>query len=99
MANILENIKQRASALGKTIVLPEGEDSRVVKAAAQSVKEGLAKITLLGNLEEIKKNNPDVCFFCLDETLLISFFDIFLPNSKTNTTLFIHNIFINVFYD
>ena len=60
MSKVLENIKLQASKANKNIVLPEGEDSRVVKAAAQSVKEGLARITLLGNLEEIKKNNPDV---------------------------------------
>ena len=61
MSNVLENIKKQASLLNKNIVLPEGEDSRVVKAAAETVKEGLAKVTLLGNLEEIKKANPDVC--------------------------------------
>ena len=60
MANVLENIKKQASLLNKNIVLPEGEDSRVVVAAAQTVKEGLARVTLLGNPEEIAKNNPDV---------------------------------------
>ncbi len=61
MSKVLENIMNEAKALNKNIVLPEGEDSRVVIAASESAKEGLAKITLLGNLEEIKKNNPDVC--------------------------------------
>ena len=60
MSNVLESIKQQAKLLSKNIVLPEGEDARVVKAAAEVIKEGTAKITLLGNLEEIKKNNPDV---------------------------------------
>ena len=60
MSKVLDNIKKRAAALGKTIVLPEGEDNRVVKAAAESVKEGIAKIVLLGNENEIKINNPDV---------------------------------------
>ena len=60
MSKVLENIKKQASLLGKNVVLPEGEDSRVVKAAAEAVKEGLAKVTVLGNLEEIKKANPDV---------------------------------------
>lgn len=61
MSNVLENIKRQASLLNKHIVLPEGEDSRVVVAAAAAVKEGLARVTLLGNPDEIKKNNPDVC--------------------------------------
>ena len=41
MSKVLENIKKEASKLNKNIVLPEGEDSRVVKAAAEAVKEGL----------------------------------------------------------
>ena len=60
MANVLENIKKQASLLNKNIVLPEGEDSRVVVAAEHAVKEGLARVTLLGNPEEIAKNNPSV---------------------------------------
>ena len=60
MSNVLENIKKKASAMNKHVVLPEGEDSRVVKAAAEVVKQGLARITLLGNPAEIAKNNPDV---------------------------------------
>ena len=60
MSNILEKIKLKAKSLQKTIVLCEGEDSRVVKAAADTVKEGIAKIILLGNEEAIKAANPDV---------------------------------------
>ncbi len=60
MKNILDEIKSKAKALQKTIVLCEGEDSRVVKAAADATKEGVAKIVLLGNEAEIKKANPDV---------------------------------------
>jgi len=60
MSNVLENIKNEAKLLNKRIVLPEGEDSRVVVAAAQTVKEGLSRVVLLGNKDEIAKNNPDV---------------------------------------
>lgn len=60
MSRILENIKKQASALDKRIVLPEGEDSRVVAAAYQASKEKLARIVLLGNPAEIAKNNPGV---------------------------------------
>ena len=55
--NILDKIKQAASRLNKKIVLCEGEDSRVVKAAADAVKEGIAQIVLLGDEEKIRKNN------------------------------------------
>ncbi|MBO4323502.1 MAG: phosphate acetyltransferase [Clostridia bacterium] len=60
MSKVLDSIKKRAAALGKNIVLPEGEDSRVVEAASVATKEGIAKITLLGNEAEIKKANPNV---------------------------------------
>ncbi len=60
MTKVMEAIKARAAALGKTIVLPEGEDSRVVRAAQDATKEGIAKIILIGNPEEIAKNNPDI---------------------------------------
>jgi phosphate acetyltransferase len=60
MKNVLEEIKNKAKALQKKIVLCEGEDSRVVKAAAMATEEGIAKIVLLGDEAEIKAANPDV---------------------------------------
>ena len=56
----MEKIKARASALQKRIVLCEGEDARVVKAASDAVKQGIAKITLLGKEDEIRANNPGI---------------------------------------
>ena len=58
--NVLEKIKSKAAALHKTIVLCEGEDSRVVTAAAMATAEGIAKIVLLGDADSIKRNNPKV---------------------------------------
>lgn len=60
MNNILDEIKIKAKALHKKIVLCEGEDNRVVKAASDAAKEGWAEIVLLGNKAEIKAANPDV---------------------------------------
>lgn len=57
---LLDEIKAKAAALKKTIVLCEGEDRRVVEAAARITKEGIAKIVLIGNEEECKKVAPDV---------------------------------------
>ena len=56
----LAGIKQRAAALNKHIVLPEGEDVRVVRAAAEAAKQKIARITLLGKKDEIKRDNPGV---------------------------------------
>ena len=60
MRNILDEIKLKAKALQKTIVLCEGEDKRVVKAAADATKEGVAKIVLLGNEAYIKAANTEI---------------------------------------
>lgn len=58
--SLLEEIKAKAAKLKKTIVLCEGEDKRVVEAAALITKEGIAKIVLIGNEAECKKIAPDV---------------------------------------
>ena len=60
MSQLLESIKKQAGALDKCVILPEGEDKRVVAAAAQVIKEKIARVILLGDAEEIAKNNPDV---------------------------------------
>ncbi len=58
--SLLDEIKAKAASLKKTIVLCEGEDKRVVQAAAQITKEGIAKIVLIGNEAECKRVAPDV---------------------------------------
>ncbi len=63
---IVEEIKKRAQARNKKIVLCEGEDSRVVEAAAMCMREKVARIVLLGDEEEIKKNNPNVDLFGIE---------------------------------
>ncbi len=57
---IVEEIKNKAKELNKKIVLCEGEDKRVVEAASVCTQEKIARIVLLGNEEEIKKNNEGV---------------------------------------
>jgi phosphate acetyltransferase len=53
--NILENIRRRAAGNLQHIVLPEGNDPRTVVAAAASTREGIARITLLGDEAEIRE--------------------------------------------
>ena len=53
--SFIEEIKQRAKKNIKTIVLPEAEDLRTLKATEQVLKEGYAKIILVGNKNEIKE--------------------------------------------
>jgi len=51
--NFLEQISNRAKADIKTIVLPESEDLRVLKAAAMATEQGLANIILVGDEKKI----------------------------------------------
>src|SRR5579863_4219661 len=50
---LVEKIKSLALARPQRIVLPEGEDPRIVAAAAAIAREGFAKITLLGRSQII----------------------------------------------
>lgn len=52
--NFVENVKAQAKKNNRTIVLAEGTEERTVKAASIIMQEGLAKIILLGNEDEIK---------------------------------------------
>lgn len=51
----IEKIKAKARADVKHIVLPEGAEPRTVQASAKILKEGVARVTLLGNPEEVRK--------------------------------------------
>ena len=53
--NFIENIKNRAKQEIKTIVLPEAEDIRTLKATQIALKEKYANIVLVGNEEIIKQ--------------------------------------------
>ena len=52
--HILQTLKQRAAAIGGTIVLPEAFDERTLRAAAMISNERLAQVMLLGNATTIQ---------------------------------------------
>lgn len=51
----IQSLIAKAQKLGKTIVLPEGEDERVLIAAHEAAIQNIAKIIILGNEDEIKQ--------------------------------------------
>jgi phosphate acetyltransferase len=53
--NLLEKLKGRARVHRQRIVLPEGEDPRVIAAAAQIASQGLASLTLLGRERTLRE--------------------------------------------
>lgn len=52
----IDGIKARAKSDIKTIVLPESYDMRVIEAAAKIKAEGVAKVILVGDPEDIAKS-------------------------------------------
>ncbi len=62
--DFIQAIKEKAKKDIKTIILPESEDLRVLEGASKVLKEGYAKIILIGNEEEVKQrasqNNIDL---------------------------------------
>ncbi len=53
--NFIDTIKERAKKDIKTIVLPETEDIRTLQATEKILKEGFAKIILVGNKEKTEE--------------------------------------------
>lgn len=62
--NIIDSIKERVKKDIKTIVLPEAEDVRVLKAARTTTDEGFSKVILVGDKEKVstiaQTNNIDI---------------------------------------
>lgn len=55
MTDLFSGLKTRLSDSEKSIVLPEGNDARVLEAASRLNGEGLVKPILLGNEDEVKR--------------------------------------------
>lgn len=51
----IDKMKAQARQNIKTIILPEVEDIRILQATDKILKEGFAKVMLLGNREELLK--------------------------------------------
>jgi len=50
-----DDLLDRARAKPKRIVLAEGQDPRIVRGAVQAVREGLARVTLLGDETAVRR--------------------------------------------
>ena len=60
--SFIEEIKTRAKQDIKTIILPEAEDKRVLEAASKVIRQGFAKIILIGNKEQIIRDSQSYGF-------------------------------------
>ena len=75
MNTLANELKEKAKKLNKTIILPETEDERVLRATEKIINEGIAKIALVGDEKKLKEKaaelgvslegaifyNPDSC--------------------------------------
>lgn len=66
MPTLIDSMIERAKADKKTIVLPEGNDDRILAAAEEALKQGIANIIILGDPEEIATKG-----YALDEAQII----------------------------
>ena len=57
--SFIDGIKERAKANVKTIVLPEAEDERTIRAAAEILSQKIARLILLGDPEQIYADAKD----------------------------------------
>jgi phosphate acetyltransferase len=56
----MDGVREKAKSLGKTILLPEGDEERNLRAAADVTSQGLAKIVLIGEEEAIRSKADEV---------------------------------------
>lgn len=69
--NLLESIRASAKNLDKTIVLPEGQEERTLKAADIIIAEDLAKLILMGNEATIKQKAKELKLGNIDNAIII----------------------------
>lgn len=60
MNKVVEGITRRARQAGKSIVLPEAGDPRVLRAAEQIMREKYARVTLLGEEQAIRRQAGEI---------------------------------------
>jgi len=88
--NAVELIKSNAKKNPKTIIYPEGEDKRVIKAAAECLKERIVlKAGLVGNREVIENHAKELGINLAD-------FNIEILEPKTSDKI---ETFANLFYE
>lgn len=58
--DFMSKMKEMAKADVRTIVLPEGEETRTLTAAAKISAEGIADVILLGNVDTIEANAKEL---------------------------------------
>jgi phosphate acetyltransferase len=69
---LLDTIKQNARKHNKRIVLPEGYEERNIRAADAAIAEGLARIILIGDPDEIKSHGDKLGLKNLNKATIVN---------------------------
>ncbi len=69
--DLITNIIERAKASRQRIVLPEGTEERTLTAADRALADGLADLTVLGNIDEIHALAAKLGLTHIDQATLI----------------------------
>lgn len=80
----IDEIKKRAQADKKTIILPESMDKRTFEAAEKILKEGIANLIIIGTKEEIEENGKG---FDISGAVIVDPFED--PNKQKYIDLFV----------
>ncbi len=67
---IVDSLIEKAATADLTVVLPEGQDPRVMAAAAEIARQKIAKVIVLATPEEAKSSAENVSFTGLDVEIL-----------------------------
>lgn len=67
---LINIIREKAQKQQKHIVLPEGTSERTLRAAEIILQEKLAKLTLLGNVDEIRRLEKSYCINLYDAQII-----------------------------
>lgn len=70
--DLMTLIRERAQKSYRTIVLPEGEEERTLKAADILISDKIAKLILIGNPEKIKSEAKRLDLKNIDKAVLIN---------------------------
>lgn len=68
--SLIDTLIQKAKCHQKTILLPEGQDPRVMQAAAEIARQGFARVIVLATAEEAAESAADISFDGLPVTIL-----------------------------
>lgn len=70
--NLFKHLTDKAKSNRKRIVLPEGTETRTLKAADRIIADNIAEIILIGNEAEIKRMSAEMCLENISKASIVN---------------------------